>query len=172
MVHDAGRSLNPLIDRGQVEGGLLQGLGWMTMEELVHEQGHIVSDTMTTYKVPDIHDAPEVETVFLEDADNPAAVLSSKAIGEPPLMYGIGAYFALLEAMRSFRPDREGFYSAPLTPEKVLLYLYGESVRDHLPMSCDTPLELHLPTPAPESRVEVISQRTDDATESERRGQQ
>jgi len=166
VVHDAGRSLDPLIDRGQVEGGLLQGIGWMTMEELVYDQGRVVSDSLTTYKVPDIHAAPEVSSCFLEDADNPAAVLSSKAIGEPPFMYGIGAYFALLEAMRSFRPDREGLYSAPLTPEKVLLYLYGESEGDELPMAYDTPLVLHLPTPAPDASVEVggpgVEERTDD----------
>jgi xanthine dehydrogenase large subunit len=171
VVHDAGRSLNPLIDRGQLEGGLLQGIGWMTMEELVHEQGCLVSDSLTTYKVPDIHAAPEVDSVFLEDADNPAAVLASKAIGEPPLMYGIGAYFALLEAMRSFRPDRNGLYSAPLTPEKVLLYLYGESEGDELHSLCDTPLALRVPTAAAEPGVEMSSGPADDEARGDRRGQ-
>jgi xanthine dehydrogenase large subunit len=125
LVHDAGRSLDLLIDRGQVEGGLLQGVGWMTMEEVCHDGGRLTSDSMTTYKVPDVHSAPEVETVFLEDADNPRAVLHSKAIGEPPFMYGIGVYFALLDALRQARPDRPGFFDAPMTPEKVLLFLHG-----------------------------------------------
>jgi len=124
VVHDAGRSLNPVIDRGQLEGGVVQGIGWVTMEELVHDAGRVVSDSMTTYKVPDIHAAPEIDSVFLEDVGEPAAVLASKAIGEPPFMYGIGVYFALLDAMKSFRPDKPGFYDAPMTPEKVLRFLY------------------------------------------------
>lgn len=126
VVHDAGRSLHPLIDRGQVEGAAMQGIGWMTMEELVYEEGRLLTDSLTTYKVPDVHAVSErVEVVFLEDAENRSAVLNSKAIGEPPFMYGIGAYFAILNAMRAFRPEREGFYKAPMTPERALLYLYG-----------------------------------------------
>jgi xanthine dehydrogenase large subunit len=127
VVHDAGRSLAPLIDRGQVEGGVVQGIGWMTMEELVYsDQGRLLTDTLSTYKVPDLHAAPEIETVFLADVDNPHAVLSSKAIGEPPFMYGIGAYFALMNAMKAFRPDKPCFFSSPMTPEKVLMYIYGD----------------------------------------------
>jgi xanthine dehydrogenase large subunit len=125
MVHDAGRSLNEVIDRGQAEGGLLQGIGWMTMEELLFADGHNVSNTLSTYKVPDLLATPEIEVVFLEDADNPKAVLSSKAIGEPPLMYGIGAYFAIRNAMRAFRPDLMVPFSAPLTSEKILTALYA-----------------------------------------------
>ncbi len=97
----------------------------MTMEELLWSEGRLLTATMSTYKVPDIHAAPEIETVFLEDADNPEAVLSSKAVGEPPFMYGIGAYFALLDAMRAYRPDLPLVLAAPLTPEKVLIFLSG-----------------------------------------------
>jgi xanthine dehydrogenase large subunit len=61
---------------------------------------------------------------FLEDADNPKAVMSSKAIGEPPFMYGIGAYFAILDAMKAFRPDKKFFFNSPITPEKALCFLY------------------------------------------------
>ncbi len=129
-VHDGGRSLDPLVDRGQVEGAVAQGVGWLTMEELVWDpSGRLLTDSLTTYKVPDIHTAPEVETVFLADADNPEAVLQSKAIGEPPFLYGIGAYFALLQAMRAHRPDRPGLWDAPLTPEKVLMFLAGDDQR-------------------------------------------
>jgi xanthine dehydrogenase large subunit len=124
-VHDAGRSLNPLIDRGQLEGGLVQGLGWMTCEELLFEGGRLLSGNLTTYKIPDLMATPEIDSVFLEDADNPHAVLASKAIGEPPLMYGIGAYFALLAAMRAFRPGLPAFFHAPMTPERVLMALWG-----------------------------------------------
>jgi xanthine dehydrogenase large subunit len=134
VVHDAGRSLNRLVDLGQVEGGLMQGIGWMTMEELLFEDGHNVSANLTNYKIPDIMATPEIETVFLEDADNPRAVLSSKAIGEPPFMYGIGSYFAILDAMKAFRPSLESFFHAPMTPERVLMALYGPAaVEKRLP---------------------------------------
>jgi xanthine dehydrogenase large subunit len=126
IVHDAGRSLNPVVDMGQLEGGLVQGIGWMTMEELLFSDGRNLTDTLSTYKIPDILCTPEIDGHFLEDADNPNAVMHSKAIGEPPLMYGIGAYFALLDAIRAFRPDREAFFHAPMTPERVLMFLHGD----------------------------------------------
>ena len=126
IAHDAGISLNYLVDLGQVEGGLVQGMGWMTLEELQYENGKLISDVLATYKVPDIHFAPKIHTKFLEDVENPYAVLKSKAVGEPPFMYGIGAYFALKDAAQAFRSDKEWTYSAPLTPEKLLLYLYED----------------------------------------------
>jgi xanthine dehydrogenase large subunit len=126
VVHDAGRSLNPVVDLGQLEGGLTQGIGWMTLEELLFDRGRNLTDTLSTYKIPDIFSTPEIEAHFLADADNPNAVLRSKAIGEPPLMYGIGAYFALLDAMKAFRPDLQTFFHAPMTPERVLMFLYGD----------------------------------------------
>ena len=126
MVHDGGRSLDPIVDRGQLEGGVVQGLGWMTMEELVFSEGRNLSDTLSTYKIPDLPSTPVLDGHFLEDADNPKAVMRSKAIGEPPFMYGIGGYFAILNALRAFRTDRQGFYDAPLTPEKALLFLHGD----------------------------------------------
>lgn len=126
VVHDGGKSLNFLIDRGQAEGGLVQGIGWMTMEELLFGQdGRLLTDNTSTYKIPDIKSTPgEVKIHFLEDAENPYAVMSSKAIGEPPFMYGIGVYFAIMNAMKAYRPDREAFFNSPITPEKVLMFLY------------------------------------------------
>ncbi|MCP5106038.1 MAG: molybdopterin-dependent oxidoreductase [bacterium] len=126
IVHDAGTSLSPLIDRGQAEGGLLQGIGWVTMEELSYDdEGRLLTDNTSTYKVPDIKSTPQIVNVhFLEDAGNPHAVLSSKAIGEPPFMYGIGTYFAILNAMKTFRPDKEFVFDLPITPEKVLNFLF------------------------------------------------
>jgi xanthine dehydrogenase large subunit len=125
VVHDAGKSLNFLIDRGQAEGGLVQGIGWMTMEELLYsEAGKLLTDTTSTYKIPDIKSTPKVFNVhFLEDVENPYAVLSSKAIGEPPFMYGIGAYFAILDALKAFRPGKEIVFDSPITPEKVFMFL-------------------------------------------------
>jgi xanthine dehydrogenase large subunit len=126
VVHDGGKSLNFLIDRGQAEGGIVQGIGWMTMEEISFDQeGRLLTDTTSTYKIPDIKSTPgEVNVHFLEDADNPYAVMSSKAIGEPPFMYGIGAYFAILDAMKAFRPGGQLFFNSPITPEKALMFLH------------------------------------------------
>jgi len=124
MVHDVGRSLDPRIDLGQAEGALAQGIGWVTSEEIVFdESGRLRTDGMTTYKVPDLFAAPaEVEVVFL-DSENPRGLYGSKAIGEPPFLYGIGAYFALLEAIRAHRPDLRAEYRAPMTPERALRLL-------------------------------------------------
>jgi xanthine dehydrogenase large subunit len=132
-VHDAGRSLNPLVDRGQLEGGLVQGLGWMTCEELLFDNGHLLSGNLTNYKIPDLMATPVIDAVFLDDADNPYAVLSSKAIGEPPLMYGRRC--ALLDAMKAFRPDLPAFFNAPMTPERVLMALHGGASRDREPVN-------------------------------------
>jgi xanthine dehydrogenase large subunit len=125
VVHDAGSSLNPLADRGQAEGGIVQGIGWMTLEELLYsDHGRLLTDTLSTYKIPDIRTAPvEIDVRFLRDAPNAAAVFNSKAIGEPPFMYGIGAYFALLAALRAFRPGKPLPFAAPLTNEKILSWL-------------------------------------------------
>lgn len=125
IIHDAGNSLHPLIDRGQVEGALVQGIGWMTLEEIKHdEQGRLLSNSLANYKIPDIYFAPEIETHFLRHAENPVGLFGSKAVGEPPFLYGIGTYFAICNAMRVFKPDVKIPFDAPLTPEKVLLTLY------------------------------------------------
>ncbi len=126
VVHDAGESINPLVDRGQVEGALLQGIGWLTMEELKYAEpcGELLSDSLATYKVPDICSAPEeVRVEFLESRGKNAGVYNSKAVGEPPFMYGIGTYFALLEAMASFRPEIPAGYSAPISNGRLLMLL-------------------------------------------------
>nr|VFK21365.1 MAG: xanthine dehydrogenase, molybdenum binding subunit apoprotein [Candidatus Kentron sp. LPFa] len=128
VAHDLGQSLDPAIDLGQIEGGVVQGLGWATMEEIMHdEKGCLISDTLATYKVPDIHFAPrEIRASFLENTENPLGIFNSKAIGEPPFLYGIGAYFAILQAMQAYRPDLQMKFSLPMTPEKVLVALCGE----------------------------------------------
>ncbi len=129
IVHDFGASMNPAIDRGQIEGGLVQGMGWMTMEEIVYdEEGRLALQCLSTYKVPDIYSVPkEISIDFLQtDIDN-AAIFRSKAVGEPPLMYGIGAYFAIRKAIKAFNPAAEIPFNAPMTPEKTLLALYNTS---------------------------------------------
>ncbi|MRR19131.1 xanthine dehydrogenase [bacterium] len=128
IVHDFGNSLNPDIDRGQLEGGVLQGIGWMTMEEvLFNSEGKMLTDSLSTYKVSDIYSAPEILEYRALETEGPGpALLKSKAIGEPPFMYGIGAFFALQNAIMSFNPSWKPDFDAPLTPEKVLMRLYDK----------------------------------------------
>ncbi|MEN8209721.1 MAG: molybdopterin cofactor-binding domain-containing protein, partial [Candidatus Fermentibacteria bacterium] len=126
IVHDCGESINHLVDRGQIEGGLLQGIGWVTLEELKYhpETDALLSDSLATYKIPDIHCTPgKVEIEFLECHSENTGVFNSKAVGEPPFMYGIGTYFAVLEAIRACDRDIPPVYSAPFSNEKILLLL-------------------------------------------------
>ncbi len=125
--HDFGTSMNTSIDLGQIEGGIVQGLGWMTMEEVVYDdQGKLRSNALSTYKVPDIYSVPrEIAVLPLETTRNNLAIFNSKAVGEPPLMYGIGAYFALRNALRAYTHCSRAF-ETPLTPERVLMELYPE----------------------------------------------
>jgi xanthine dehydrogenase large subunit len=129
ILHDVGTSMNEDIDRGQIEGGLVQGIGWMTLEEIVYDQdGRLRSNALSTYKVPDIYSVPaEIELHFLDTHRDNLAILRSKAVGEPPLMYGIGTYFALCNAILAFNPHAEITYQAPMTPEKALMALYSTS---------------------------------------------
>jgi xanthine dehydrogenase large subunit len=126
IVHDFGSSINSVIDKGQVEGALVQGIGWMTMEELAFgKNGKLLSNSLSTYKVPDIYSVPkEVECIALPSEGHEMAIMKSKAVGEPPLMYGIGAFFALQNAIKSFNPNYKPDFDSPLTPEKVLMRLY------------------------------------------------
>ncbi len=109
VVHDFGKSIDPKIDLGQTEGGIVQGIGWLTLEEVRYSnEGRLLSNSLSTYKVPDIYSIPKIiEVEFLEDSENRFGPLKSKAIGEPPLMYGIGTYFAILNAMKAFRPNKD-----------------------------------------------------------------
>jgi len=129
IVHDFGKTMNPDVDFGQVEGGLIQGMGWMTMEEIhYNDEGQLMSNSLSTYKIPDIYSIPKVVTIEkLETDGNDMAILKSKAVGEPPLMYGIGAYFAIDNAIKSFNPNFNSTFDAPFTNEKVLMSLYASS---------------------------------------------
>ena len=132
VVHDFGSSMNVMIDIGQCEGGIVQGIGWMTMEEIVYDkEGRLRSNALSTYKVPDIYSVPkEIAIHFLETKKDNLAIFRSKAVGEPPLLYGIGAFFALRNALKAFNPDADIAFDAPLTPEKVLMSLYAQTSRD------------------------------------------
>lgn len=125
--HDFGSSMNTSVDYGQIEGGIVQGLGWMTMEEVVYDAaGKLRSNALSTYKVPDIYSVPkEIAILPLDTERENLAIFNSKAVGEPPLMYGIGAYFAIRNAIRSF-VDCSPKFDTPFTPEKVLMNLCGK----------------------------------------------
>ena len=126
IVHDYGKSMSKGIDLGQVEGALVQGIGWATMEEIEYnKEGRLLSNALSTYKIPDIFSIPKNMDIFpLETLGNEMAILKSKAVGEPPLMYGIGAYFAIQNAVKAFNPNYQPKFSLPFTPEKVLMGLY------------------------------------------------
>ncbi|MEH6567215.1 MAG: xanthine dehydrogenase molybdopterin binding subunit [Halopseudomonas sp.] len=124
ILHDVGQSLNPAIDIGQIEGGFVQGMGWLTTEELVYnEQGRLMTTGPATYKIPAVSDTPPDLRVNLLPAspNREATVFRSKAVGEPPLMLGIAVWSALRDAVASLNDYR---YSPPLdtpaTPERML----------------------------------------------------
>jgi xanthine dehydrogenase large subunit len=140
VVHDFGSSMNRMVDLGQCEGGIVQGIGWMTMEELLYnKEGKLMTNALSTYKVPDIYAAPkEIAVHFLQTGKDNLAVFKSKAVGEPPLMYGIGAFFALRHAIKAFNPNAEIKFDAPMTPEKVLMNLYPLSATRLLKKNAET----------------------------------
>src|SRR6185295_1228293 len=112
----------------QVEGGIVKAIGWMTMEEVVYdEEGRLRSNALSTYKIPDVYSVPKtIDILPLETTRANLAVFNSKAVGEPPLMYGLGAYFAIREAVKAFRSEAADLkFDAPFTAEKVLLALYN-----------------------------------------------
>ncbi|MCJ7871133.1 xanthine dehydrogenase molybdopterin binding subunit [Phaeobacter sp. J2-8] len=121
ILHDAGASLNPALDIGQVEGGFVQGAGWLTMEELVWDDtGRLRTHAPSTYKIPACSDTPDVFNVDLWDGENQSdTIYRSKAVGEPPFMLGMSAFFALSDAIAACGkgyPDLD----APATPERIL----------------------------------------------------
>ena len=121
ILHDAGASLNPALDIGQVEGGFVQGAGWLTMEELVwDEAGRLRTHAPSTYKIPACSDRPEIFNVDLWDGENRSeTIYRSKAVGEPPFMLGMSAFFAISDAIAACG-TRYPELDAPATPERIL----------------------------------------------------
>ncbi|WP_341676422.1 xanthine dehydrogenase molybdopterin binding subunit [Niveibacterium sp. SC-1] len=126
ILHDAGRSINPAIDIGQIEGGYLQGVGWLTSEELWwRADGKLMTHAPSTYKIPAASDCPPIFNVKLFENDNAEDTIHrSKAVGEPPLMLGISAFFALRDACAAVGIERPALV-APATPEAVLRAIGG-----------------------------------------------
>ena len=124
ILHDVGNSINPAIDIGQIEGGYIQGLGWLTSEDLRwDDKGKLTSANPATYKIPTAHDVPEIFNVeLLEEAPNVAnTIFRSKAVGEPPLMLAISAWCAIREVVASFASPKQAItLEAPATPENIM----------------------------------------------------
>ncbi len=122
IVHDVGESLNPLVDRGQIEGGFVQGMGWLTMEELVWDaQGRLRTDAPSTYKIPTICEIPEAFTVhLLQRAAQDGVIYGSKAVGEPPFMLALSVREAIRSAIAAFGQVDSVSLSSPATPETIL----------------------------------------------------
>jgi xanthine dehydrogenase large subunit len=123
ILHDCGASLNPAIDIGQIEGGYVQGAGWLTTEELVwDEAGRLRTHAPSTYKIPACGDRPRVFNVALWEGENrEETIFRSKAVGEPPLMLGISALMALSDAVAACGDGTVyPALDAPATPERVL----------------------------------------------------
>jgi len=125
ILHDAGASLNPALDIGQVEGGYVQGAGWLTTEELVWDDaGRLRTHAPSTYKIPACGDRPDIFNVALWDGENRAdTIYKSKAVGEPPLMLGISAFLALSDAVSACGPNYPDLH-APATAEGVLAAIH------------------------------------------------
>ena len=123
ILHDVGSSLNPALDIGQIEGGFIQGMGWLTSEELWwRPDGKLMSHAPSTYKIPTATDLPEVFNVRLYDNANVEdSIHRSKAVGEPPFMLALAVFFALRDAVAAaLPPGSRPTLNAPATPEAIL----------------------------------------------------
>lgn len=131
IVHDVGESLNPMLDRGQIEGGFVQGMGWLTMEDLVWDgQGRLRTFAPSTYKIPTISEIPERFNLnLLERAAQPGVIYSSKAVGEPPFMLAISVREAIRDAVAAFGLTDRVPLASPATPEATLAAI--DYVRSH-----------------------------------------
>lgn len=123
LLHDAGASINPAIDIGQVEGAFIQGMGWLTLEQLHwNDAGFLTTHAPSTYKIPAVNDCPpKFKTRLFHNPNRKETVMRSKAVGEPPLLLGFSVFFALRDAVASvadyqFNPPLQ----APATPEHIL----------------------------------------------------
>jgi xanthine dehydrogenase large subunit len=122
ILHDCGKSLNPAIDIGQIEGGFVQGMGWLTTEELVFdEDARLLTHTPSTYKIPVASDVPADFRVDLwPNPNREETIYRSKAVGEPPLMLANSVFCALADAIHSLATDRPVPLHAPATPEAIV----------------------------------------------------
>ena len=123
ILHDVGRSLNPALDRGQIEGGFVQGWGWLAQEELTWTaKGELETHAPSTYKIPTARDIPpHFSIAFYDEPNREATIHRSKAVGEPPLMLALSAFHALRDAVASVANYRHApRLDAPATDERIL----------------------------------------------------
>jgi xanthine dehydrogenase large subunit len=133
IVQDVGESVADVIDRGQIEGGFIQGVGWLTIEELLwDEKGRLASAGASTYKLPSCSEVPGTFNVtFLPRAAHSGVVFGSKAVGEPPLMLALSVFHAIYDAVGATSTSRDPVpLEAPATPANILKALH-ELRRDH-----------------------------------------
>jgi xanthine dehydrogenase large subunit len=125
ILMDIGKSLNPAIDRGQLIGGFVQGMGWATTEELLYSPaGALLSHSPNNYKVPNVECIPrEFKVDFLENADNPINLCGSKAVGEPPFVLGISVWAAAKQALSSLSSGRSPALGLPASSDELLRHL-------------------------------------------------
>lgn len=133
VLVDVGRSINPALDIGQIEGAFIQGMGWSTIEEVIYAdddhtwirpRGRTFTSGPGTYKIPAFNDVPiEFNVSLMDDVENPFAVHSSKAVGEPPFFLGASVFFAIKDALQAARNDSgaSGYFELrmPATSERV-----------------------------------------------------
>jgi len=122
ILHDVGRSINPAIDIGQIEGGFVQGMGWLTTEELVFgAEGHLLTHAPSTYKIPVASDVPaDFRVALYPNTNREETIYRSKAVGEPPIMLANSVFCALADAIHSLDPSKPVPLNAPATPEAIL----------------------------------------------------
>ncbi|MCK6395639.1 xanthine dehydrogenase molybdopterin binding subunit [Zoogloea sp.] len=128
ILHDVGRSINPALDIGQIEGGFIQGMGWLTTEELVYaSDGRLATHAPSTYKIPAVSDLPrDFRVALFDNANVEDSIHRSKAVGEPPLMLAFSVFFALRDAVAAaLGPGARPQLDAPATPEAILKALNG-----------------------------------------------
>jgi xanthine dehydrogenase large subunit len=122
ILHDVGRSLNPALDLGQIEGGFVQGMGWLTTEELVFDKdGRLLTHAPSTYKIPCSSDVPaDLRVALFDNVNREETIYRSKAVGEPPLMLAMSVFAAIADALHSLAPGKSVPLDAPATAEAIL----------------------------------------------------
>jgi xanthine dehydrogenase large subunit len=142
LLIDIGRSINPGVDRGQIIGGFIQGMGWVTAEALMYDaSGELLSHSPTTYKIPAITDVPEVFNVAtFDNNDNVRNVYRSKAVGEPPLMLAVAVWAAVRNALSHVGPGAAAELRLPATGEEILRCLTTAAV-SHQPSASSVVLQ-------------------------------
>ena len=135
LLEDVGDSVSPLIDLGQIEGGFMQGVGWLTIEELLWDtQGRLATGGASTYKLPSWSELPPVFNVsFLERAAEPGVVFGSKAVGEPPLMLAISVREAIRDAVAAFGDGGVVILDSPATPERIFRAIERTKMKEPFP---------------------------------------